>query len=296
MFRLLTGLSISLFVTASLTAQAPPTQLYVFDIQVADTSVTLSDPRYLTAFNARGYNNHPNWVDANRLFASVKTPDMAEPDVYLFDLADQSRTRLTQTASGEYSPKKRFQEGRFSAVRQEMSGRDTVLRLWDFPVDRSDNGAPVISNLAGVGYYEWLNNTQLVLFLVENPNRLVMTSSNGDTPRTLATNTGRTFTRLTNGNLVYVDKSATPWRLMEKNLYQLGEPATVVAEMPDGVEDFVVLTDGSYLAGSGSKLYRFKPATPGNWRQVVDLTYYGLGDITRLALNGRGQLALVAEP
>ncbi|THH41114.1 hypothetical protein [Neolewinella litorea] len=294
MHRLLTGLI--LFWVASLGAQAPPTQLYVFDIQVRDTSVTLTNPRYLTAFNANGYNNHPNWADENRLFASVMTPDMAQPDVYLFDLADQSRTRLTQTASGEYSPKKRFTAGRFSAVRQEMAGRDTVLRLWDFPIDRSDNGQPVLSTMAGIGYYEWLNNTQLVLFMVENPNRLVMTSSNGDTPRTLATNTGRTFTRLTNGNLVYVDKSTTPWRLMERNLYQLDQEATVVAEMPEATEDFVVLNDGSYLAGSGSKLYRLKPAASGNWRQVVDLTYYGFDEITRLALNGRGQLALVARP
>ncbi|NJB85742.1 hypothetical protein GGR26_001487 [Lewinella marina] len=297
MFRLLTGLFFLLPWLGDLSAQAPATQLYVFDLQVKDTAVTLTNPRYLTAFNPNGYNNHPNWAGDQQLFASVMTPDMAQPDVYLFDLAAGTRTRLTQTASGEYSPKKRFATGRFSAVRQEMIGRDTILRLWDFPLDRSDNGQPLPGTAAGVGYYEWLNNSQLALFLVENPNRLVLASATGDAPRTLATNTGRTFTRLPNGNLVYVDKSATPWRLMEKNLYQLNESATVVGEMPDATEDFVVLSDGSYLAGSGSKLYRLNPAAAEKgWRQVVDLTFYGFDDITRLAVNGRGQLALVARP
>ncbi|WP_116127443.1 hypothetical protein [Lewinella sp. IMCC34183] len=294
MFRLLSGILFLSF-ALSLGAQAPATQLYVFDLQANDSSVVLTNPRYLTAFNPDGYNNHPNWIDADRLYASVKTPDMTEPDVYLFDLAARTRTRLTQTASGEYSPKPRGTSGRFSAVRQEIVGQDTVLRLWEFPTDRSDNGQPVLSNFAGVGYYEWLNNVQLALFVVEQPNRLVLASSNGDAPRTLATNTGRTFRRLPNGNLVYVDKSVSPGRLVERNLYRQEEPPTVIADMPEGTEDFTTLPDGSYLAAVDSKLYRLQPADSQEWRQVVDLTYYGLRDISRLSLNSRGQLALVAE-
>ncbi len=294
MSRLLTGLTVLLPLFAVLNAQAPATQLYVFDLKAGDTSVVLTNPRYLTAFNPAGYNNHPNWADDDRLYASVMTPDMSEPDVYLFDLSTNVRTRLTQTSSGEYSPKNRGSQGRFSAVRQEVSGQDTILRLWEFPVDRADNGQPVLSSLAGIGYYEWLNNTQLALFMVEQPNRLVLASSNGDVPRTLATNTGRTFHRLTNGNLVYVDKNTTPWRLMEQNLYRTDEAAVLVAEMPEETEDFVVLPDGNYLAGVDSKLYRLGTGDGARWQQVVDLTFYGLRDITRLALNRDGQLALVA--
>lgn len=294
MLRLLTGIIIITAFAARLGAQAPPTQLFVFDLQANDTSVVLTNPRYLTAFNAEGYNNHPNWADNDALYASIKTPEMAEPDVYLFDLNDNTRTRLTQTAAGEYSPKPRGQRGRFSAVRQEVNGQDTVLRLWEFPVDRSDNGQPVLSTTAGVGYYAWLNNVQLALFMVGAPNELVLASSNGDAPRTLARSPGRTFQRLRNGNLVYVDKSVTPWQLVEQNLYRQEEAPITVAEVPEGTEDFVVLPDGSYLTGVGSKLYRL-PTGATQWRQVVDLTYYGLRDITRLSLSDRGRLAVVAE-
>ena len=290
-------LCLLLFVaSATLAAQAPATQLYVFDVRVRDTSVTLTQPRYLTNFNPDGYNNHPNWADRNTLYASIIEEGREQPEVYRFDLREGSRQRLTDTEAGEYSPKPMLGGSRFSAVRQEYTGQDTVLRLWEFPADLSDNGRPVLPGVSGVGYYEWLNNAQLALFMVASPNQLVLASVRGDAPRTLATDTGRAFARRTNGNLVYVDKSRAPWQLVERNLYRLEEPATPIAPMVGDGEDFILLTDGTFLAGSGSKLYRLDPtaATP-RWTEVVDLSFHGLGRITRLAFNGLDQLALVAE-
>lgn len=274
--------------------QAPTTQLYVFDLRSGDTTVTLTNPRYLSNFNSDGYNNQPNWAAGDVLYASVKTPDMVQTDIYRFDLGNNTRQRLTQTEAGEYSPKKVMGTNRFSAIRQEFLEQDTVLRLWDFPADLSDNGRPVL-NLAGIAYYEWLNNDQLALLMVEEPRTLVMASASGAPSRTLATGVGRTFTRLSNGNLVYVDKSTTPYQLVEKNLYRLEEPAKVIAPMLTGTEDFVLLPDGSYLAGNDNKLYRLRPGTAENWREVVDLSSYSIRRISRMALNNQGQLALVAE-
>lgn len=234
MLRYLFCLLTSIATLTGVAAQAPESQLFVFDIRVGDTLISLTNPRYLSGFNPRGYNNHPSWAGRDQLYASIKTPDMTQPDIYRFDLNTRERTRLTQTESGEYSPRRMFNAGRFSAVRQEYAGQDTVLRLWEFPTDLSDNGQPVFTTTNGIGYYEWLNNNQLALFMVQNPNQLVLVSSNGDAPRTLATNTGRTFTRLTNGNLVYVDKSTSPWQLVEKNLYRMEEAPRVIGPMVGG--------------------------------------------------------------
>ena len=293
---LLLSLTICLLTSTGVYAQAPRTQLYVFDLRMSDTSLTVGNPRYLSAFNATGYNNQPNWADRNLLYASVMLPEAEQPDVYRFDLSNNTRERLTDTEAGEYSPKKMTGGSRFSAVRQEFLGQDTVLRLWEFPTDLSDNGKPVLPGTNGVGYYEWLNNAQLALFVVGNPNQLVLASTSGDAPRTLATNTGRAFTRLNNGNLVYVDKGSVPFNLVEKNLYRLEEAPRVIAPMARETEDFILLPDGTFLAGSGSRLYRLDPTDgTGSWREVVDLSFYGLERISRLAYNGQNQLALVAE-
>ena len=287
-------LSFALLTIGAVAAQPPNAQLFVFDIRVGDTIVALTNPRYLSAFNPGGYNDHPNWADANTLYASIRMPAMAQPDLYAFDLSSGTRSRLTDTESGEYSPKKTLSGARFTAIRQEYRERDTLLRLWEFPADLSDNGRPVFTAARGMGYYEWLNNNQLALFMVGQPNTLQLASIGGEPMRTLATNTGRTFTRLSSGNLVYVDKSQTPFQLVEKSLYRLDDAPTNIAPMLSGAEDFVVLADGSYLAGRDDKLYRLVPSGLNTWTEVVDLSAYGLNGISRLSLNNRGQLALVA--
>lgn len=295
MNRILYLLLCSLFLCASASGQAPQTQLYVFDLRTGDTTITLSNPRYLSSFNPVGYNNQPSWVSQDVLYASVKMPDQAQTDIYRFDLANNTRQRLTDTEAGEYSPKPVKGANRFSAVRQEFRSQDTVLRLWDFPTDLSDNGRPLFPSLNGIAYYEWLNNDQLAVLMRQEPMSLMMMSASGTAPRTLATEAGRTFTRLTNGNLVYVDKSRTPHQLVEKNLYRLEEPATDIGPMLTGTEDFIVLPDGSYLAGRDHKLYRLQPDQEIGWREVVDLSHYNITRISRLALNNQGQLAVVAE-
>jgi hypothetical protein len=294
MLRTLLLMFLPLCAGSPLLAQPPATRLYVFDLQVRDTTVLLSEPRYLSAFNPDGYNNQPYWTDRNTLYASVALPSMAQPDIYHFDLAARTRRRLTATESGEYSPKRTPEGSRFTAIRQEYLDRDTVLRLWEFPTGLQNNGRPVFTDRAGMGYYEWLNNSQLALYMVDDQ-ALVMASVNGSEPRPIATQTGRTFTRLSNGNLVYVDKSRQPWRLMEKNLYELNSEPTEIAPMLEGTEDFTVLTDGSYLAGSGDKLYRLQPQQDKRWHPVVELSTYDLGRISRLTYNGQDKIAIVAE-
>lgn len=278
-----------------LNAQLPNTHVYAFDIAVGDSTVKFSNPLFLTAFNRTGYNNQPYWMDRNKLLLSVQLPEMEQPDVFSFDLTARTQTRLTRTRSGEYSPKALGDGRRFSAVRQEYTGRDTILRLWEFPANLSNNGRPVFKYIAGIGYYEWLNSSQLALFLVGAPNTLALASADTDNPRTLANNVGRCFKRLPNGNLAYVSKETPSWSIVEQNLYRLNDPPRVITSTIQGSEDFAILNDGSYLMAGGSKIYRFDPIRAPRWVEVTDLRFYGIRNITRLETNGFGRIALVGE-
>ncbi len=295
MLRFLFCLTFCLFTLGEAAAQLPVTQVYVFDYQQRDTTMTFTKPRYLTAFNQRGYNNHPAWLDRNTLLLSVQLPEMQQPDIFSFDVANRTRTRMTRTLSGEYSPKPIGDGRRFSAVRQEYVGRDTVLRLWEFPTSMADNGRPVFKYVNGVGYYEWLNSSQLALFLVGTPSTLALAAADSDAPRTLATNVGRSFKRLPNGNLTYVNKQQLPWQIVEQNLYRLTEQPRVVTSTIQGSEDFAILPDGSYLMAAGSRIYRFDPIRNPGWREVVDLRFYGITNISRMAVSTGGQIAVVTD-
>jgi len=283
-----------LLFSAALSAQLPNTQVFVFDMAQRDTTITFSNPKYLTAFNQRGYNNQPYWQDRNVLLMSVQLPEMEQPDVFSFNLNTMTRTRMLRTRSGEYSPKSLGDGRKFSAIRQEYIGQDTVLRLWEFPTNLSDNGRPVFKYINGIGYYEWLNSVQVAMFLVGNPNTLAMASADSDRPRTLANNVGRCFKRLPSGNLAYVSKETPSWTIVEQNLYRLTDAPRQVTTCIQGSEDFAVLPDGSYLMGGGSKIYRYDPIRAPRWKEVVDLRFYGIRNISRIESNGFGKLAIVA--
>lgn len=294
MYRLLFPL-ICLLATLPAFAQLPSTQVYVFDYSVRDTLVDFQKPLYLTAFNQEGYNNQPSWIDRNNLLMSVELPGQEQPDIYSFDLPRKTKSRLTATKAGEYSPKVMGAGQRFSAIRQEYIGRDTVLRLWEFPMNLENSGKPVFKNITNSGYYEWLNSVQVALFLVTSPNALVMAAADSENTQRLAGNTGRCFKRQPNGNLAFVDKSEFPYRIVEKNLYRLDEAPRLVTTTVQGAEDFAILTDGSYLMGKGSKIYRFDPIRNPKWVEVTDLRLYGIKNISRIETNGFGRLALVAD-
>ncbi len=273
--------------------------VYLFDLQQKnDTIFQLSKPRYLTEFNANGYNNHPAFFSKNELCLAVQTLTDKQPELYLFDLEKRTKTRLTQTTEGEYSPFPAGDGFRFSAVRQTYTQADTLLQLWEFPLDRLSDGKPVFKYFNNIGYYQWINSAQVAVFLVGVPNQLAIADVRNDKLTPIATNIGRCFRKMPNGNLVFVQKSNyDAWKLKQKKLYgSANEGAEDIADTVPGAEDFVVLPDGSFIMGKGSRLHHLNPkAKNPRWQEIADLRFYDINNITRLALSEDMKLAIVAD-
>jgi hypothetical protein len=85
------------------------------------------------------------------------------------------------------------------------------------------------------------------------------------------------------------------WTLVEQNLYRLTDAPRPVTTCINGSEDFAILRDGSYLMAGGSKIYRFDPIRNPQWKEVVDLRFYGIKNISRIESNGFGKLAIVTD-
>ncbi|MBX2926350.1 MAG: hypothetical protein KF852_00825 [Saprospiraceae bacterium] len=271
---------------AGLSAQLRPTHVYLFDVrQMNDTVYEFAKPKFLTAFNPNGYNNHPAFFSNTELYISSQLPTENQPELYAFDLEKLTKTRVTNTPEGEYSPFRMPDFYQFSAVRMEIAGRDTVQRLWQFPVDRLSNGKPVFKYIKNIGYYQWINSRQAVLFLVGNPNQLVVAEVDYDRLTPIATNPGRCFRMMPDGNLAFVVKSDyAPWKLVKKKPMATNAEPVAIIDMLSGTEDFAVLPDGTFLAGQGSRIYKFKEGTDSNWVQIADLRFYNIRQVTRLSV------------
>lgn len=279
-------------------AQLPQSNIYLFNMrQVSDSLFEFSEPKYLTEFNANGYNNQPSFFTNDELYISAQMPSMQQPELYLLNLKDKTKLRVTETQEGEFSPIRMPDFYNFSAIRQEYINRDTVIRLWQFPLDRLTNGKPVFKYLQGIGYYCWINSKEVAVFVIDNPSYLALANVDTDDLIPLASDVGRCIKKLPNGNLSFIQRNeAGLWQIMELSLYRRGnyQPQPIITALP-GTEDFAVLPDGTYLMGKGSKLYKFNRFRDEDWIEIADMRYYNITNISRLAVSPDMKIAIVAD-
>ncbi len=265
-------------------------------LQNADSSWLPMAPRFLTQFNPKGYNNQPGFFFDSELYLTVQLPsDTTQTDILSLNLSAMTQTRVTATPlTSEYSPTLMPGGRRFSCIRVEEDGSQ---RLWSFPMDRSDNGRPEYPNLYGVGYHCWLRDTLTAFFIVgENgaPHTLQVAGWRAQKPQRIASNIGRCLLQTTRGYLAFVQKTTEQtWFLKTWNPKKNAQD--IVVKMPVGSEDFTILPDGTYLTGNGSRLYQYKPGRQSDWKEIANLSQYGVKKITRMTSSGGRKLVLVVE-
>lgn len=299
---MLKNLFIYLFLLALLPAlpaqtQYPKSNIYLFKIKQEDSGrLSFTEPRYLTAFNAEGYNNDPSFFSNTELYFTSKAPSAVQADLYKLDLLNGTKQQVTATAESEFAPERMPEYYTFSAVRLERDGRNEVFRLWQFPVDQLTNGKPIFKYITGVEGYLWLNSREIAIYKNESPSALSIVNTNNDGIETLATGVGRCMLRLPNGNLAYVQKSDyDDWKIMEKNLYRRKEPARTLVETLPNVEHFAVLPSGALLMAKGSKIYSYNKFVDDGWKEVADLRFYEIRNISRIVVSPDFQVAIVAD-
>lgn len=281
------------FVVNVIAQDVPVSNVYAFTMKKTDeTTYNFSNPKYLTAFNRNGYNNQPSFIEPNLLYLTVQLPDESQTDIYALDLDNMVKTKVTATTEGEYSPTLMPTGGYFSSVRVEADGQGTQ-RLWKFPLDRFDQGEPVFKNIKGVGYHYWLNQYKAALFIVGQPSKLVLANTLTGSTIELMDNIGRGMQRLSGDNLAFIHKTNDQtWMLKEIDTYTY-RTKDLIKTLPNS-EDFILMDDGTYIMGNGSKLYKFnKYGSDQDWVEIADFQYYGIRNITRLALSSNGTIAIV---
>ncbi|MDO8366315.1 MAG: hypothetical protein Q7T20_05915 [Saprospiraceae bacterium] len=279
-------------------AQSPgKSDILLFSLtKTADSTWRPDAARFLTAFNRGGYNNQPNFFGNYELWLTAQFPkDTTQTDIIALDLLLKTQTRVTATpTTAEYSPTLMPGGKRFSAVRVEEDGNQ---RLWSFPLDRSDNGRPEFPGIYNVGYHCWLRDTLVAFFIVgdnDQPHTLQIVGAKSQKMQRIASNIGRCLLKKPDGKLLFVQKlTEQTWYL--KTWDPKSNAQEIVLKMPVGSEDFSLLPDGTLLTGSNSKLFQFKASRNADWKEVADLSKYGVKKITRLAASKDGKLAVVIQ-
>lgn len=288
-------LSISLFgfCFSGFAQSIPETNLYLFQLASKDGRTILTQPVFASKFNPDGYNNQPSFFSENEIYVTVQTKNGAQTEIYSLNPDRQELTRVTDTPESEYSPTVMPDNRNFSVVRVDADDKSTQ-RLWKYPMNRSDDGSVILRDLTNVGYHYWINENEVLLFLVNDPNELVIADVRTGTTKYVAQNPGRCFKGMQNGNVAVVHKSSdSAWFIKELDV-EKGTLRTIIQTL-GGSEDFEILADGSFLMARGSKIYRYKDGESSNWELMTDVNGFGIQSVTRMALSRGGKLMLVGQ-
>lgn len=260
---------------ANVYAQAPSGS----DIWLARLNVNAAEPisDLVAISNNKLYTNQPYFFDNTRLYYTQMVvqevakddseQNVQQTDVILFDIALGKTKNLTQSLSAEYSPTPIPNKQGMSVIRVNEEGKQELWAL-DAQGKQVSHLAPEIEP---VGYQVWLNNTELLLFVLgavdasgeAEPHQLQRVHAN------------------TNGELSIIDQGIgaslyrfkqTQWFLYSKDMGEEGNwlyayHATTrkklrIATLPQGSEYFAITPSGIVFTSDGKQLWR---------RQLVDL-------------------------
>jgi Tol biopolymer transport system component len=274
---------------------APGTEIHLIPITVGDTSLTLGEPVNIT--NRPGYDNQPSFTPDGRSLLYTSRRDDGQADIYRYDIATRTTTRLTATPESEYSATVMPGGTRFSVIRVEA---DSTQRLWSFALDGTDPRL-VLADVKPVGYHAWSDDSTVAVFVLGNPATLQVASTRGGPTRQVAGNIGRSLVPVPGGRSIsFMRRDGDGW-MVER--YDPGTGATVPVVRGVARGDYLAWTSrGELLSASGNALHLWRaptaarqPASGGQWRQVASFTDPALQELSRLALSPDGRwLAVVA--
>lgn len=271
-----------LFLPISGSTQLPKTDLYMAEFKNLSSVPKILNIKYLNDFNPNGYNNQPRFISYDELYLTVGLDTNRFTDIYSLNLKNNNFFRFTATDKiSEFSASPSLQSGKVSCVRIEPDGKDQSL--WSYPEDRSGAGNRVLPALNNIGYYSWINEDTVALFLVGSPHQLVLADIKSGKKELISENIGRCLKYDNDGNLYFVHKIKPDlWQL--KAFHISDKAISVVCQMPTGREDYDLLINGTIITGDGSKLKSIDPIKSKEWTEIADFSSAGILNINRLTV------------
>jgi hypothetical protein len=158
--------------------------IFLADVTMSGGRMQLGTPVNIT--NRPGYDNQP-WFSADGRTLLYSSERDGQNDIFRYDVAARTSTRVTNTPENEYSPSQPLGGSRIMVVRwpTDMS----MGSLWWFDAD----GRP-IGQAAGsaprVGYYTFVDDSTLALFINDSTQTFLLTSTRGRAPITVGSDLG----------------------------------------------------------------------------------------------------------
>jgi WD40-like Beta Propeller Repeat len=273
-------------ILASNVAAQTGSEIYLFDLKISKDKMVLKYARNIS--NHKGYDNQPYFDPDKSVLYYVSADTSGRTNLHSYNYSTGVSSNVTNSPEREYSPTVTPDKKFISCIIQRDNG---ALDVGKYPVA---GGPPlvVINNLT-VGYHAWVDDKNLIAFVLGEPNTLRWISTENGEDTVLAENIGRSLHVIpTSGDLSFVQKTSSAWSI--KKLDKRTKKITALTETIQEKEDLSWSPDGRIVMSDGQKLFFTWPKTKGEWKEIEMDTQASLKGISRISINSRGdKMAIV---
>lgn len=282
-----------IFVSSLSFGQIKTTEIWLIDLNQSDGKVSAKNESRVT--NNDYYDNQPCFSKDGSMIWYASMPDTTQSDLYSYNLKLKETKQVTNTPESEYQPFPiPFYRDKLSIVRVDVDG---AQRFYQIEMDGSEP-ATLLPNEDSVAYYCWMNDTTLGMYMLNGvggalhqydliPQQSILIMPNGGFGRCLAKIPG-------SDNLSYVMFNS------DKKVYLMkfdfvAQTRTIIAEMPEGVEDYAWTPDEKILIGNKGKLYYFDTQSESaTWTEIADFSKT-IGNFYRMSISPKGDKIAVVS-
>ena len=281
---------LALTFTQFVEAQSPPgTDIWLADLNLSSTPA-VSNMHNLT--NRDSYDNQPYFLPSGALLytSERKTEGDSQTDVMFFHHTDEKHFVINPSTESEYSPTLMPAPLNYSVIRVNNQGQQ---HLWAYPLTEKSTlpatGKNLLPNLEPVGYHAWINDTEVLAFVLDKPHRLVRANINTGAVDTLDRDIGASLFRVPGKPAMsytkrYDTQHANRWALMSLNI--VSNERTELVKLPDDAYYYTWTQDGKVLtAVQGNIMMWDSHGAEKSWKMISDITDSCPAGASRLATN-----------
>ena len=259
----------------------PSTEVFLFELTETDGNYAISDPLNISAND--GYDNQPAFWPDGKSILYARTVN-GQTEIARYFIKSKKTEIITNTLQGsEFSPTP-MPDGRISSIRLDTTGLQLL-----YAYNLKGESEVLVANSV-IGYHTWINDSEIVSFVLGQPFTMqVMDIANG-TVRVVADSIGRSLHKIPDSNrFSFVDKSAVNWII--KSMDPKSEKVQDIIPALSGSEDYCWTPNGEIIMGQENKIMVWKVGS--EWKEIADLSAFDLDGISRLSVSPDGSKLVV---
>jgi hypothetical protein len=200
-----------------------------------------------------GYNAQPSFSPKGTGVYFSWRPENSQADIWYHDLRRGKERAVTCTEEEEYSPQIMPDGGSLSVVRV---GRDSVRHLWRIPLHHG-TGNILLPDLTSIAYYTWVDSHILGLYLAEpdmSSSVLAIADLRTGMIDRITSKVGPTIGKVPARREISYMRADNQGHSVLMALDVDTKKERFVVALPEHVDNYVWLADGSLLVAQGSSI------------------------------------------